>query len=68
MREQIQESEWILTCQMNFNQSFKFISRARCVKNEQIVQLTVIHIQGSHDHLKEHSTCKNKVNVSNCWF
>ena len=30
----------------------KFISRPRCAKNEQVVQLTVIHVQGSHDQLK----------------
>ena len=28
-------------------------------KNKQIVQLPVMRAQGSHDHVKEHSTCKN---------
>ena len=27
-------------------------------KNLQNVQLTVIHVQGNHVHLKEHLTCK----------
>ena len=35
-------------------QSIKFIFRSRCVKNEQMVQLTVIRMQGSHDHIKDH--------------
>ena len=30
-------------------------------KNEQKVQFTVIHVQGSHVHLKDHSTCKTNL-------
>ena len=41
------------------NQSIKFVYRLRCAKNEQIVQLTVICVQGSHDQIESTQYVKN---------
>ena len=46
-----------------FHLSINFIFRSRYAKNEHIVQLTVICVQGSHNHLKEHITCKTSAQI-----